>query len=88
MTGGDLARKMPRINKTLENQQADYQISMVDVEGKINQIPISILIDPGVSLCYISPSLVEKCKLSVENFERSWLVHVYTRAKRKVISFV
>ena len=54
MTVGDLARTMPTINAALENQQADYQNSMVEVEGKINQIPISILIDPGASLSYYS----------------------------------
>ena len=58
------------------------------MEGKINQIPISILIDPGASLSYISPNLVEKCKLSVEKFAISWLVQLATGAKRKVISFV
>jgi len=47
---------------------------MVEVQGKINQIPISILIYLGASLSYISPSLVEKCKLSVEKFVRSWLL--------------
>ena len=46
MTVGDLARTMPRINASLENRQADYQTSMVEVEGKINQTPIAILIDP------------------------------------------
>ena len=46
---------------------------MVEVEGKLNQTPISILIDPGASLSYISPNLVEKCKLSVENFAKSWI---------------
>ena len=46
MTVGDLVRTMPRINAALENQQADYQTSMVEVEGKINQAPIAILIDP------------------------------------------
>ena len=61
---------------------------MVEVEGKLNQIPISILIDPGASLSYISPDLVEKCKLSVENFTKSWLVQLASGAKRKVISFV
>ena len=61
---------------------------MVEVECKINQIPISILYDPGASLSYISPNLVEKCNLSVEKFARSWLVHLATGAKRKVISFV
>ena len=55
MTVGDLARTMPRLNAALENRQADYQTSMVEVEGKMN---ISILIDPGASLSYISPNLV------------------------------
>ena len=85
MTFGDLARKMPRINVALENRKADYQNSMVEVKGKLNQIPISILIDPGASLSYISLDLVEKCKLSVENFAKSWLVQLATSAKRKVI---
>ena len=74
MIVGDLVRTMPRINAALENRQADYQTSMVEVEGKINQTPISILIDPGSSLSYISPNLVEKCKLPVKNFASSWLV--------------
>ena len=47
---------------------------MVEVEGTINQTPIAILIDPGASLSYISPKMVEKCKLPVEKFENSWLV--------------
>ena len=50
MTVGDLARTMPRINVALENRQADYQTSMVEVEGKLDQTPISILINPGVPL--------------------------------------
>ena len=33
MIVADLARKMPRINTTLENWRADYQTSMVEVEG-------------------------------------------------------
>ena len=88
MTVGDLARTMPRINAALKNRQADYQTSMVEVEGKLNQTPIYNLIDPGASLSYISPDLVEKCKLSVEKFPKSWLVQLVTSAKRKVISFV
>jgi len=79
---------IPRINAALEKRQANYQTSMVEVEGKINQTPISILIDPRASLNYISPNLVEKCKLPVEEFANSWLVQLATGAKRKVISFV
>ena len=88
MTIGDIARTMPRINVALEKRHADYQTSMVEVEGKLNQTPISILIDPGASLSYISPDLVEKFNLSVEKFAKSWLVQLAIGAKRKVISFV
>ena len=54
MTVGDLARGMPTINAALENRQDDYQTSMVEVEGKLNQTPISILIDSGgyPELCF------------------------------------
>ena len=57
-------------------------------ESKEDSNMISILIDLGASLSYISPDLVEKCKLSVEKFAKSWLVQLATGAKRKVISFV
>ena len=61
---------------------------MVEVEGMLNHKPISILIDPGSRLCYVSPSLVEKSKLPVKKFAKSWLVQLATGAKRKVIDFV
>ena len=60
MNVGDLAEKMARINVALENRKTYYQNSMVELEGKINQIHISILIDIGASLSYISLNLVEK----------------------------
>ena len=84
----DLARTIPRINVALENGKVNYQTSMVEVEGKLNPIPISILIDRGDILSYISLDLVEKCKLSVEKFAKSWLVQLATGTKRKLISFV
>ena len=66
MTVGESTRTMPRINAALKNQQVEYQTSMVEVEGMINQTPITILIDPGSSLSYISPKMVEKCNFLVE----------------------
>ena len=47
MTVGELPRTMPRINAALENRQANYRTSMVEVEGMVNQTPVTILIDPG-----------------------------------------
>ena len=72
----------------MENRQADYKTSMVEVEGMINQTPVTILIDPGASLSYIAPQIVEKSKLSVNKFEKSWVVQLATGAKIKVTCFV
>ena len=69
-------------------RQADYQTSMVEVEGMINQTPVTILIDLGASLSYIAPQIVEKCKLSIDKFDNSWLVQLATGAKKKVTYFV
>ena len=85
---GELVRTMHRINVALENRQAEYQTSMVEVGGMLNHKPISILIDPGDSLSYISPRLVDKSKLRVEKFSKSLLVQLATVAKRKVIDFM
>ena len=72
-TVGDVANEMPKINEALENRQEDHHTSMVEVKGIIQNQSISILIDPGASLSYISPRIVEKCILSLKKFEKSWL---------------
>jgi len=87
-TVGDVARETPKISAGLENWQADHHTSMVEIESKINERPISILIDPGASLSYVSPSIVEKCKFSLQKFENSWLIQLSTGTKRNVMNFV
>ena len=58
---------MPRINAALENRQAEYQTSMVEVEGMINKTPVTILIDPGASISYIAPKIVENVSYLLKN---------------------
>ena len=70
----DMERSMPRICVALENRQVDQQTSMVEIEGMINNQPISILIDPGAILSYISPRIVDLCKLVPKKFDKPWLV--------------
>ena len=65
---------MLRINAALENRQDEHETSMVEIQDMIKNHPISILIDPGASLSYVSPNIVEKCNLSLKKFEKSWLV--------------
>ena len=71
---GDVANEFPRTNAALENRQADHQTSMVEVQGMIQNQFVSILIDTGGSLSYISPNIVEKCNLFLKKFEKSWSI--------------
>eukprot|EP00253_Pinus_taeda_P019416 PITA_19416 len=85
-TVGDVARSIPRINAALEDRQAEYQPSMVEFEGKISNLSLAILIDPGATLSYVSPKIVEQCKLQSEKFRNPWLVQLATGAKRRVLA--
>eukprot|EP00253_Pinus_taeda_P016801 PITA_16801 len=85
-TVGDVARSIPRINAALEDRQAEYQPTMVEFEGKISNLSIAVLIDPGATLSYVSPKVVEHCKLSSERFKNPWLVQLATGAKRRVLA--
>ena len=70
----DIARNIPIVNVSLEYRQVDHQSTMLEVEGKVLNIHVSILIDSGSSLSYIAPKVVEKCKLSKEKQNNAWLV--------------
>ena len=65
-----MAISVPRISDALENRQANHQPSMVEIEGMIKSQPISILIDLVASLSYVSPRIVELCKLALEKYEK------------------
>ena len=49
---------------------------------------VSILIDPGSNLSYISPKTVDKCKLQPQKQTKPWLVQLATGTKRKVVEVV
>eukprot|EP00253_Pinus_taeda_P017694 PITA_17694 len=59
-TVGEVGRSIPKINAALEDRQAEYQPTMVEFEGKISNLTISGLIDPGATLSYVSPKVVEQ----------------------------
>jgi predicted aspartyl protease len=61
---------------------------MVEVEGKIDNQPITILIDFGASHIYIDPNLVEIFKLKKCKNEKFWLVQLATGTKRRINEFV
>jgi predicted aspartyl protease len=70
----DVGKSMPRIYAAMDNRQEDHQPHMIEVEGKINNQPIAILIDSGASHSYIDPNLVKRFKLKKCKHEKPWLV--------------
>jgi hypothetical protein len=87
-TVNDVARSMPQIYAALDNRQVDHQASVVEMEGMISNHLVSILIDPGSNLSYVSPQTVEKCKLQQVKHAKSWLVQLATGTKRKVTEVI
>jgi hypothetical protein len=87
-TVGDVGRSLHRINAVVDGRQADHQSSVVEIEGKINNTRIFVLIDPGATLSYITPGIVESNKLKKIRHAKSWLVQLATGTKRKVVDFI
>jgi hypothetical protein len=61
---------------------------MIDMEGKIINHPISILIDSREIHCYIDPKIVDRLCLEKNNLEKTSLVQLATRAKRRIHDMV
>ena len=70
----DIAKNIPIVNVSLEYWSTDHQSTMLEVEGKVLNIHVSILIDSGSSFSYIAPKVVEKYKLSKEKQKNAWFV--------------
>jgi len=87
-TVGDMGRSLPRINAALEDHQVEYRPTMVEFEGKISDLTITILNYPRATSSYISPKVVEHCKLQPIKFKSPRLVQTAIGAKRHVLAKV
>jgi hypothetical protein len=87
-TMGDVGKILHRINAVMDGQQDDHQSTVVKVEGKVNNTCVSVLIDIGATLSYISPSVVYSNKLMKTRHAKSWLVQLAIGTKRKVFDFI
>jgi hypothetical protein len=61
---------------------------MIEVEGKIINQVVSILIDSGVSHCYIDPKIVDILHLEKSKLGKASLVQFSTRTKRGIHDIV
>jgi hypothetical protein len=87
-TLNDVARSVPQIYVALDNNQANHQASVVEIEGMISNHLVSILIDPGSNLSYIAPKAVDKCKLQQQKPTNIWLVQLATGTKRRAAKVI
>jgi hypothetical protein len=88
VTVEDMDRNVPTIYAVLDNKQAKLQLHMIEVEGKINNQPIAILIDSGPSHSYLDPKMVERFQSPRSKLGKPRLVQLATRAKRKINEMV
>jgi hypothetical protein len=84
----DMGRRVQRIYEALENKQDEFQSHIIEVEGMINNLSFTILIDSGASHNYIDPKLVERFIFPRSKHGKSWLVQLATGAKRTIVELV
>ena len=61
---------------------------MIEFEGNIFDRTVSVLVDPCTTLSYVTPNIVENCKLQLAKFKNPWLVQLATGDKRWVLAKV
>jgi hypothetical protein len=83
-----MGRSVPRIYAALDNKQVEFQLHMIEVEGKIDDQPIVILIDSRASHSYLDPKMVERFHFPKINLGKPWFVQLAIGAKRKINEMV
>jgi hypothetical protein len=76
------------IYASLDERQEKYQSNMIEVEGKIINHPIAILIDSRESHCYNDPKIVDILHLEKSKIGKSSLVQLATGTKRRIHDMV
>ena len=72
----------------LDNRQAYHDASIIEMDNKICDQVVSILIDLRSNYSYINPDLVDKCGLNKEVHAESWLVQFGTCTHKRVHHWV
>jgi hypothetical protein len=79
---------MGRIYAVLNDRQEEYQSNMIEVEGKIINHPVTILIDLREIHCYIDSKIVDRLHLDKSKLGKGSLVQLATGTKRRIHDMV
>ena len=63
-TVGEIGKNYHIINASLKDQQAYHHSAIMEIEGAISNHILAMLIDPGATLSYITPRMMELCQLT------------------------
>jgi hypothetical protein len=74
----DMGRNVPMIYENLDNNKYEFHSHMIEVEGKINDQCIAILIGSISSHSYVDSKMVERFRLPRCKLGKYWLVHLAT----------
>jgi hypothetical protein len=74
---------LQKINAVVDGRQDDHQSTVVEAEGKVNYNHISVLIDLGASLSYVSPGVVDTNKLKKVKHKKYSLVQLEIGTQKK-----
>lgn len=61
---GDIGQSIPWIYAALDNKQAEHQATVIEMDSKLCDQVVSILIYPRSNYSYVIPNLVDKCGLN------------------------
>ena len=81
---GDVGQSIPRIYAALDNRHKDHRAYIIEMDSKLCDQVVSILIDPGFNYSYVNPDLVDKCCLNKKVYAKSWLVQLAIGTKKRV----
>jgi len=81
---GDVAQSVPQFYAALDNRQADHQAFIIEMDGKLSDQIVSILIDPRSNYSYVNTDIVDKCVLKKEVNVETWLVQLAAGTKKRV----
>jgi hypothetical protein len=83
-----MGRNIPRIYATLEDRQVEHQSHMIEVEGKIINQHVYILIGSREIHSYIDPKVVENFHFKKSKLKKSSLVQLAIGTKRRINELV
>jgi hypothetical protein len=84
----DMGRSVPKIYAALDNKQVEFQSHVIEVEGKINNHLIVILIESEASHSYLDPKILERFHFPRSKLGKPWMWQLSTRAKRNINEMV